>query len=98
MPLRLPRFERTVVLTDKEGRPNLAFHRWWQEFARNIESSFNQLETIVLDIQAAQTAAETAQAAAETAQAAADAAYDLMSEKLIEIAVGCPFVPTERAA
>ncbi len=74
MPLILPRFERTVVLTDKEGRPNIVFHRWWQEVARNLESAFNQLETVVLDIQAAQEAAEVAQAAAEVAQAAAEAA------------------------
>lgn len=70
MPISLPRFERLSTLVDKDGQPTIEFHMWWQKFALTIESSFNTLETAVINIQAAQdaaTAANTAAAAANTA-------------------------------
>lgn len=74
MALKLPRFDRSIPITNENRTPSLPFHTWWQRALNSIESSFNQLETIVLDIQAAQNAANAAQAAADSAQASADAA------------------------
>lgn len=75
MPLKLPRFERSVSLIDvASGRASVIFHRWWQLVTSNLETSFNGLEDAVTAVAAAQAAADAAQAAATTAQAAADTA------------------------
>lgn len=72
MAIKLPLFQSNAVLVDGKGKPSLLFHRWWQEVVKRVEDSFNSLEDIVLDIQAAQDAADTATAAAAAAQGAAD--------------------------
>lgn len=64
MPLKLPRFDQHVSLVDEQGKPTQTFHRWWQEIAKNLESTFNDLEQAVLDIQEA---LDTAEAAAREA-------------------------------
>lgn len=74
MPLKLPRFERTVPLVNDQGKPTETFHIWWQSVVDNLETAFNNLESAVLDIAAAQAAAEAAQAEAEVAQAEAEVA------------------------
>lgn len=74
MALNLPRLQRTVPIVDKDGKPTVAFHRWWQEVAKSLEGAVGDIETNVAAIQAALEAADAANAAAETAQAAAEAA------------------------
>lgn len=72
MSLRLPKFDRQVPIVDDSGKPLRTFHIWWERVVNSIITAFNDLEEIVLDIQAAQQAADDAQAAAEAAQQAAD--------------------------
>lgn len=72
MPLKLPRLPNGQAIVDPNGRPTLAFTVYWQKFAEAVETSVNDLEQIVLDIAAAQTAADAAQVAADTAQATAE--------------------------
>ena len=74
MPLYLPEFERKVPLVEDNRCATFTFHRWWLAVTQALKESFNRLETIVLDIQAAQQAAADAQAAAVVAQSAADTA------------------------
>lgn len=66
MPLNLPRFRLEIPLV-RSGKPTQTFHQWWDAVAKRIETQFNDLEQIVLDIQAAQDAADAAQAAADAA-------------------------------
>lgn len=71
MAIKLPLFQDSAELVTDEGKPTFLFHRWWQEVVERVETSFNRLETIVLDIQAVQQAAADAQQAANDAQQAA---------------------------
>ena len=80
MALKLPRLQRTVPLVDQNGFPTLAFHQWWDEVARNLETTVTAVETNVTAIQAALDAAAAANAAAETAQAAAETANTAASD------------------
>lgn len=59
MPLSLNRLERTVPLIEGE-KPSYHFQRYIDELCKNIENSFNSLETIVLAIAAAQATATAA--------------------------------------
>lgn len=74
MALKLPRLQRAVMMTDREGKPSLEFHRWWNTFAGSIEDAINQLADTVAAVAAAQAAADAANAAAAAARAAASAA------------------------
>ncbi len=73
MPLKLPRFERTIPLVAEDKTSTATFHQWWQEVVKNLETAFNALETAVIDIQAAQAAATAAQSSADAAQSSATA-------------------------
>lgn len=72
MALKLPRLQRSVGMTDREGKPSLSFHRWWNTFAGSLEDAINQLAETVDAIAAAQAAADAANAAAAAAETAAD--------------------------
>lgn len=74
MAIKLPRLQRAVMMTDREGKPSLEFHRWWNTFAGSIEDAINQLAVTVAAVAAAQAAADAANAAAAAADAAARAA------------------------
>lgn len=74
MPLKLPRLQSRVAVTDKAGMPDRAFHQWWDSFARTLETAVNDLADSVAAIAAAQAAADAANAAAAAADAAALAA------------------------
>ncbi len=69
MPLKLPRLQARVAVTDKAGMPDRAFHQWWDSFARTLETAVNDLADSVAAIAAAQAAAD---AAAIAARGAAD--------------------------
>lgn len=60
MPLQLPRLRNEVSLVGSDGRPNQTFMQWWNEFAKKIEDQFNNLEQVILDVQAAQATATAA--------------------------------------
>lgn len=79
MPISLPRMVRRVPLIGKTLDATQMFHRWWDQVAKTLEDNFNSLETAVLDIQAAQDAADTATAAAATAASAAASATSAAS-------------------
>lgn len=51
MPISLPRFQHLTSLVDAYGRPTVAFHQWWDTFAANLETTFNDLEQTVVDVQ-----------------------------------------------
>lgn len=72
MALVLPRFQQSAALVDQNGLPTIAFHIWWDNFAKNLEQAFNDLADNVAAIAAAQATAD--QAIADAAAAAADAA------------------------
>lgn len=74
MPVQLPRLDRSIPLVNDKKTPSLPFHQWWQKVVETLTTSFNTLETAVIDIQAALDAAATAQTAADTAQTAANTA------------------------
>lgn len=74
MPLKLPRLQSRVAVTDRAGLPDRAFHQWWDNFARTLETAVNDLADSVAAIAAAQAAADAANAAAAAADAAALAA------------------------
>ena len=44
MSLRLPRFLRSLPLTESNGTPTLAFHQWWDTTLRQIENSVSDIE------------------------------------------------------
>lgn len=71
MAIKLPLFQDNAELVTEKNTPTFLFHRWWQEVVERVETSFNRLESIVLDIQAVQQAAANAQQAANDAQQAA---------------------------
>lgn len=84
MAIKLPLFQDTAELVTEKRTPTFLFHRWWQSVVESIETAFNRLEQLVIDIQAALDAAdiavkaaEDAQTAANTAQAAADGAGEV---------------------
>lgn len=68
MPLKLPRFQYKIPIT-KSDYPTEAFHQWWQEIAKNLETSFGDMETVQADILAAQADITAAQADIVSAQA-----------------------------
>lgn len=55
MAIRLPRFQRTAALVDGKGLPSLAFHQWWATTAKTIEDQETSQDTILADLQQAQT-------------------------------------------
>lgn len=76
----IPRLQRTVAITSNDGKPLAVFHQWWQTVAKSIEGAFDQLEQQLIDIQAAQAAADAAQDSAIAAQAdATDALADALA-------------------
>lgn len=54
MTFRLPRFERTIELVGKDGRPSVAFHRWWQSTITAIEAQEASQDALLAAIQQAQ--------------------------------------------
>lgn len=72
MALRIPRFDRNVSVADKDGKPTLAFHQWWNSAAKAIETSINGIQDALNAAGIAQAAADNANAAAVAAQNAAD--------------------------
>ena len=68
----LPRLQQSIPLVDQNGQPSMAFHVWWDKFAKAIESANADLQNQINAINAAQAAADAAQAAADAAQATAD--------------------------
>lgn len=47
MTLALPRFQQAAALVDDNGYPSAAFHIWWDNFASNLETNFNDLSGVV---------------------------------------------------
>lgn len=47
MTLSLPRFQASAPLVDEGGNPSQAFHIWWDTFASNLETNFNNLSNTV---------------------------------------------------
>lgn len=74
MAFRIPRFDRSIPLVNKDLTPNTTFHQWWDRVARGIESSINGIQDALNAAGIALSAAGAAQAAADDAQAAANAA------------------------
>lgn len=71
--IELPKLQDSISIVEEDGKPSLAFHRWWQEIAKTLEGQLNtinsELETLIA---AAQTTANTAAAnAIATAREAA---------------------------
>ena len=74
MVLRLERLPLNIPIADKNGRPQTAFSRWWDQALTQIEDNLNHVTNAADAADAAQAAADAAQASADAAQAAADAA------------------------
>lgn len=74
MVLRLERLPLNIPISDKNGRPQTAFSRWWDQALTQIEDNLNHVTNAADAADAAQAAADAAQASANAAQAAADAA------------------------
>lgn len=75
MALNLPSMQRNVVIVESStGHTTPVYHRWWQKVVKTLETSFNDLEELVLDIAAAQNTADTAQTTATSAQTTATSA------------------------
>lgn len=74
MAFELPKLAIDQSIVEQNGKPSLAFHKWWQLVINKITSIISDLEQQVSDIQAAQAAANAAQTAAATAQTAANTA------------------------
>jgi hypothetical protein len=86
--IRLPRLQSSTEVVDDARRPSLAFQRYWQSFAEQIEFTINKIAEILgitdqldaavkANTEAAQEAKDAAMAAKEAAaeaQAATDAA------------------------
>jgi hypothetical protein len=58
--IELPRLRRETKITEGDGVASLEFHRQMQEIIDRIQTSFNDIESILESIQAAQDAAEAA--------------------------------------
>lgn len=86
MALNLPRFQQLSTLVDSNGLPTASFHIWWDTFASNLETAFNDLSNNVAAIQAAQAAADAAQASANTAQTSANTAQSTATSSYREAA------------
>lgn len=67
MALSLPRLRNEIRLIDENGKPTQTFMQFWDQVAKNIEDSFNDLAALVAAIAAAQAAANAAQATATAA-------------------------------
>jgi hypothetical protein len=65
----LPRLQRTIEISENDGKPTFWFHRWWDEMAGKIEQAFADIESTVSDLAATQADLATAQAGLATAQA-----------------------------
>ena len=74
MVLRLERLPLNIPIADKNGRPQTAFSRWWDQALTQIEDNLNRVTAAQDAADGAQTDADAAMAAAVAAQAQADAA------------------------
>ena len=74
MVLRLERLPLNIPIADKNGKPQTAFSRWWDQALTQIEENLNGVIAAQEAADAAQGTADAAQAAAVAAQAAADTA------------------------
>ncbi|MGE5566160.1 MAG: hypothetical protein ACM3YN_08400 [Parcubacteria group bacterium] len=75
MSLILPRLgSRVGPIVDAQGRPTQAFTKFWEAFAKAIETQEAAQDSAIEAIAAAQAAADAANAAAADAQAAAETA------------------------
>jgi len=75
MTINVPKFQQSVALVDPAtGKPALAFHIWWDIFARYLKEQFTDITDVLADIQQLQSDMLDRIAEIEAAQAAADAA------------------------
>jgi hypothetical protein len=51
MALKLPTLDQTSEIVTSNGKPSIAFHRWWQKFSRTLSKSVSDIEANVLEIQ-----------------------------------------------
>lgn len=75
MAIKLPPFQKSVPLVEGD-KPSFAFHVWWNQVVKTLETAVGQVQESVIAIEAALAAAQVAQAAAVAAQASAVAAQE----------------------
>ncbi len=76
MAFRVPALPSDFSIVDQQGKPTLAFQKWWQSLKTALETQENAQDDLLAAVVAAQAAADDAQTAADTASAAAVVAQD----------------------
>lgn len=60
MAFRLPKLQRNVQINAKDGYPSAAFHIWWQQIAKRLETSITEIQEALDLAEAAQESADDA--------------------------------------
>lgn len=86
--LRLPRLQRTVPITERDGRPMSWYQTWWHEVASSIESAVFDLLDMINRITTVETDIEELEARTITAGAGLTGGGDLSASRTLNVGAG----------